>query len=228
MDGKAGNLTMDVPRTRLRAEAALLYVLLPAGLCLVRLDHPHVPVLPVLWLAGLLAGCWLVRHGFRAADFFGWRGLAACWRGVLIRVAIACVLLAGAVLWIAPDWFFELPRQRTGLWVLIVCLYPILSVYPQGIVYRALYYRRYAVLWSSPLLARLAGAVAFSLAHMVFMNPWALALTFAGGWFFNRTYERTQSLPVSNLEHALCGVAVFTIGLGRFFYHGTQALLQAL
>src|SRR5690554_5566867 len=130
------------------------------------------------------------------------------------------------VLAIEPDWLWHLPRANPRLWLLIMFFYPLLSVYPQGILYRALYYRRYARLFGQGWTARLVGAAAFSFCHVFFLNPLALVLTLVGGWFFCRTYERTRSLPVSNLEHALLGALLFTIGLGRFLYHGTQALFN--
>jgi membrane protease YdiL (CAAX protease family) len=54
--------------------------------------------------------------------------------------------------------------------------------------------------------------------HIVFRNPLAMALTFAGGILFAWRYEKTGSLFVSSFEHALYGCFLFTIGLGRYFY----------
>lgn len=91
--------------------------------------------------------------------------------------------------------------------------YPILSVFPQGILAcRGLFYARYAPLFGSGRRAWLAGALAPAL-HLVFMNVWAVALTFCGGLFINRTYRKTSSLLASGLEHALYGQLVF-YGLG--------------
>ena len=63
--------------------------------------------------------------------------------------------------------------------------------------------------------------------HRVFANPWALALTFGGGLFINRTYRRTGSMLASDLGHAAYGQLVFAIGWGRFLYHGTTRLMEA-
>ena len=35
-----------------------------------------------------------------------------------------------------------------------------------------------------------------------------------------RRYQRTGSLLVVSIEHALYGITIFAIGLGRYFYHG--------
>jgi membrane protease YdiL (CAAX protease family) len=65
-----------------------------------------------------------------------------------------------------------------------------------------------------------ASAAAFSLMHIVFKNPLALLLTFAGGILFAKTYEKTDSLVISLIEHALYGNYVFTLGLGKYLYLG--------
>jgi membrane protease YdiL (CAAX protease family) len=45
-------------------------------------------------------------------------------------------------------------------------------------------------------------------------------MTLVGGLLFAHTYWKTRSLLVSAIEHALYGCLLYTIGLGRFFYHG--------
>jgi membrane protease YdiL (CAAX protease family) len=66
----------------------------------------------------------------------------------------------------------------------------------------------------------LASAAAFGLAHLVLWNPLAVGLSALGGWMFASTYLRTRSLPAVCWEHALYGVALFTIGFGRYFVTG--------
>lgn len=211
-------------RGRLAVEFVAIYVVLPLVLTLAQLRVGGFPVLPVLWLASAPTALWLLGHGFRWRDFFGWHGLKRVWRGMFLRIVLAGIVMLLLVLAIDPDGLWDLPRANQRLWLLIMIFYPLLSVYPQGILYRALFYHRYARLFGQGWTVRLAGAAAFSFCHVFFLNPLALVLTLVGGWFFCRTYERTRSLQVSNLEHALLGALLFTIGLGRFFYHGTQVL----
>jgi membrane protease YdiL (CAAX protease family) len=97
-------------------------------------------------------------------------------------------------------------------------LYPVLSVYPQSIIYRAFLIHRYQPLFCSPQAIVLASATAFSFMHIIFHNPLAIWLTFVGGLLFACRYQKTGSLFVSSLEHALYGCLLFTIGLGRYFY----------
>ncbi len=214
---------------RLWLEFFGFYVALPALLLAVRLFHFTVPVLPVLWLAACPAARYLVaRQGWGAKELLGFAlTRSQAWR-LALRLAVAAALLTGGILLVAPAQVFELPRRHPQLWGFVMVLYPLLSVYPQGLLYRGLFYARYARLFGTERRAWLAGAVVFSLAHLVFANVWAVALTFAGGLLINRTYRQTGSLMASDLEHAVYGQLVFTCGWGRFLYHGTLRLLEGL
>jgi uncharacterized protein len=210
---------------RLGCEFAGLYLLMPLLLWWLGRGRE---VLPVLWLASVLALLVLLAQAgsaARLASLLRWQGWSDVWRPMLGRTLFAAVTLT-VLLWLwRPEWLFAFPRQRPRIWLMVIVLYPLLSVLPQGIVYRALFYARYAGLWRRPVSARLATTLSFSLAHLVFNNAGALVLTFIGGWIFAGLYERTQSLPISCLEHAIYGNLLFTIGWGPLLYHGTQALV---
>ena len=212
---------------RLWIEFTVLYLGLPALLLACRLHGLRFPVLPLLWLATLPAACCLVqRYGWDARRLLGPRLTRRQTGGLLARAGLAAALLAGGVLLLAPDRFLELPRRDFTLWCLVMGFYPLLSVLPQSVLYRALFYERYARLFRTGVGADFAGALVFSLAHLVFANGWALALTLVGGWLINRTYRQTGSLPAAALEHAAYGQLAFTTGWGRFLYHGTARLLE--
>ena len=100
-------------------------------------------------------------------------------------------------------------------------LYPILSVYPQGIVYRAFVFDRYRDLFGPPWAIVLASAFVFTYAHIVFRNWLALILTFLGGVLFGIRFLQTDSLLVTSFEHALYGCFLFTVGVGRSFHHAS-------
>jgi hypothetical protein len=57
------------------------------------------------------------------------------------------------------------------------------------------------------------------LAHLMFWNGVALALTAAGSVIFARAYLGRGFLQAV-LLHAVAGGIIFTSGLGVFFYHG--------
>jgi membrane protease YdiL (CAAX protease family) len=125
-----------------------------------------------------------------------------------------------AVALFLPDRLFDLPRERPLVWLAVVVLYPLLSVYPQELIFRAFLMHRYAPLVGTGTGAVAASAVAFGFAHVIFGNVWSVVLTVAGGWLFARRYQRTRSLPAAAAEHALYGLLAFTVGLGGLFYRG--------
>lgn len=212
---------------RLWVEFVLLYVVLPLALLAVRWVGGTFPVLPVLWLAAYPAAHYLVtRCGWSAKELVGFSMTRSQAAHLALRLAVAAAALTGGILLVAPEQLLELPRRNLSLWGLVMVFYPLLSVYPQGILYRGLFYARYARLFRTEHGAWLAGAVIFSFAHIVFLNVWAVALTLVGGFFINRTYRKTGSLLASDLEHAVYGQLVFTAGWGRFLYHGTVRLLE--
>jgi len=130
----------------------------------------------------------------------------------------------------APSLFLILLCNHPRLWATIMLGYPLFSVYPQGLIYRAFFFHRYRPLLqngfagaaldphtrSSIMIA--VSAATFALMHILFQNWIAHALTFPGGILFALRYCNTRSLAVSSLEHALYGCFLFTIGLGQYFY----------
>ncbi len=140
--------------------------------------------------------------------------------GIFALWAVISVAAVAAVAVIDPGRLFDLPREDTALWAAVVIGYPFFSVYPQELLYRAFLLHRYAPVFGTGLGAAAAGAAAFGFAHLLFGNVLAVVATVVGGWLFTRRYQRTRSLLTVSVEHALYGVTIFTIGLGRLFYHG--------
>ncbi|MGD9056199.1 MAG: CPBP family intramembrane metalloprotease [Desulfobacterales bacterium] len=140
-------------------------------------------------------------------------------KAVLIRFTVAAVLLGGYVVAFEPDLLFNFPRYRPHTWTMVMILYPLLSVCPQGLTHRAFLFHRYQLIFRGGWMI-FASAAAFSFMHIVFKNPLALLLTFAGGLLFAKTYTDSRSLIVSLVEHALYGNYIFTIGLGKYLYLG--------
>jgi len=189
---------------------------------------PGRPVLPALWIAtGVIGAALALDRTFDRGVFAASRLRAAGWRRILVRWAVAAAALTGILVLAKPEYLLQLPRERPRIWALVMVLYPLLSVVPQAVVYRAFLFHRHGGLFPSPRARLAAAAVAFALAHVVFLNPWALAFTLVGGWLFAGTYVRTGSLWASAIEHALYGCFLMTIGWGRFFYHGSIATAEA-
>nr|WP_246495387.1 CPBP family intramembrane glutamic endopeptidase [Ameyamaea chiangmaiensis] len=141
-------------------------------------------------------------------------------RAIGLRFAVLAPLIAFVTWWFWPATFLILPRQHPRFWLLIMVLYPVLSVWPQEMLYRAFLFTRYRPLLrrSGALIA--ASAVAFGFAHVIFLNPVAVVMTLLGGLLFAIDYDRHRSLRLTCLEHSLYGCLIFTLGLGRFFYTG--------
>ncbi len=116
--------------------------------------------------------------------------------------------------------WLHLPRERPELWVAIMVLYPIFSVWPQEVIYRAFFHHRYEPILRAPTTRIIVGGAVFGFMHVVFLNWLAPAMTFVGGLLFAWTYERSKSLVGVTIEHALWGCYVFTIGIGWYFFGG--------
>ncbi len=139
---------------------------------------------------------------------------------ILALFAVCVVVVGLLVAWRAPEILFGLPRRAPVLWILIMILYPLLSVYPQELVYRTFLFHRYEPVFARPWMRITASAGAFGFLHIVFKNEIAVVMTLVGGFLFARTYEASRSTLLVSIEHALYGCFVFTIGLGAYFYSG--------
>jgi uncharacterized protein len=154
---------------------------------------------------------------------FDWRELArggVGWGEVALVAAVTAVVAAGLVWLLVPGQALALPRRAPGLWVAIVLIYPFLSALPQELVFRVLFFRRYGGLFDGRRVAVAVNAAGFGLAHLMFWNWVAVALTVAGGLIFGHAYLRRGGFALAVVLHALCGGIIFTSGLGTFFYHG--------
>ncbi len=205
-------------RFYLIVEFCLLFVVMPA---VFRAGWLPLYVLRTLWIAAAVCALilWLDPQ-------FDRRNL---WRaGVLPRelprilklFLPLAALLALVVLFIRPDYLFSFVRARPGLWAIVMVLYPIFSVYPQGLVYRVFLFHRYRSLLPSAGARIAASGIAFGYMHIVFQNWIAVVLTLVGGLLFAYTYHRSSSAFVATVEHSLYGCFIITLGLGRFVYSG--------
>jgi uncharacterized protein len=139
---------------------------------------------------------------------------------VLVRFAVIAPVITILVWALAPGDFLSFPRENPRIWILVMTLYPLLSVWPQEVLYRALIYKRYAPVFGEGGGYIIASALAFGYMHIIFLNWIAVAMTLVGGYIFADDYRRGRSLALVSMEHALYGCLVFTVGLGRFFYAG--------
>jgi len=93
----------------------------------------------------------------------------------------------------------------------------LLSVIPQEILYRVFFFHRYRELFPGKGLLLFASTVVFSFVHIIYLNLVAVALTLAGGYFFSKTYQETDSFLLTVIEHSIYGCFLFALGLGSAF-----------
>ncbi len=213
---------MPAATLRLRAlEFAALFVLLPLliawqGEVMRRWIIPQLLLITALCLVLL----------WRDASFDRRRLMVwpKAWRPCLLRIAALLAIGGAAVLALAsqmPDAHpFALPRERPGLWLAILLLYPLLSALPQELIFRVFVFHRYRALFPGRRTLPFISAGVFALAHLVLGNWVALVLSLAGGLLFAYTYARTGSLGLVTLEHGLWGNWLLTVGMGPYFYGG--------
>ena len=213
-------------RTALLLEFLILFVALPLAY---RFSPVRIPALPLLWIVTAYAW-WQLLRDRRFDRTLLWN--AAALPGRLIAILTIFVVVA-FLLWLgvhrfAPQLEWSFVRQHPAFWGVVMVVYPVLSVYPQGLLYRAFFFSRYAAFFPERWTMIVASAAAFAFLHIIFRNWLAVALTFAGGLVFAARYAETGSLATSSLEHALYGCWIFTVGLGQFFYHGTIATVGSV
>lgn len=139
-------------------------------------------------------------------------------KNVLKRFALLGPLLTVFTVLFFPEYLFSFPLERPELFAAVILLYPLMSVLPQEIAYRAFFLQRYAKLFQNPKTLYIINIIAFAYMHIVFDNIYALFFSAIGGYMFLRTYIKSGSFILVIMEHTFYGWLVFTIGLGRFFY----------
>lgn len=211
-----------LPHALLWAECLALSIGLPLGLWLT--GYFRTVLYLTLWVIALT--CVLVLRldpSFDRARFFK---KSAITKAELKKILLLFVPLAVALTlftwYYDPGRFFGFPKERPQLWAMVMVLYPLLSVYPQEIIYRAFFFHRYAAILGQRHAMVWLSAAAFGFAH-VMMNNWiAIVFSGLGGVIFGYRYVKNKSLALVSLEHALYGNFVFTVGLGWYFYHGAH------
>lgn len=201
------------------AECFALFVALPL---FITFSPFRVYTFPTLFIIGLLciAVLWFDR-GFERRQLWFARGLTRVEvRRMMLYFVPASVGIVALTLLIVPERLFGFPRSEPVIYALVMLLYPILSAWPQEVIYRPFFFRRYRMFFPGRWPMILASAAAFGFVHIILLNPIAPLMTLVGGVLFGITYDRTRSTFAAAFEHTLYGWVIFTIGLGWFFYLG--------
>ena len=223
--GRANNRKLS--STRLLAEFIVLFLLLPIPFCFVEFIRPFL--IPTLVAVALACFVSLRRDElFPREHLWNVRKAVASLGGICISFLVAGIALTAFVYFFDRDSFLLLPRKKPLLWVAIMFLYPLLSVYPQEVIYRAFLFHRYKSIFPTPAAGILISALVFGFVHIVFKHYMSVVLSLIAGAFFAITYARTKSLAAVWLQHALFGALIFTLGLGKYFFHGTVKVAELI
>lgn len=175
-----------------------------------------VPVQKVVPLLLLFAYC----------AYVSWRGgvfqkeqfhLRAPWLQLGLRfVAIAGIALLFVRFYLRLPLFADLDAQPRLVAMLV--MYPLLSAFPQEVIFRGFFFHRYRDLFPHRGALLVVNVVLFAFAHVYFANTVVLVFTLVGGFLFAHTYFRTRSLVVVTIEHTAYGLLILSSGLWQYFY----------
>ena len=137
------------------------------------------------------------------------------WQRTIIKFLAIAIITSIYVYIVDYKNLFEVIKSKPMLWVAILFVYSVFSVYPQELVYRTFFFQRYESLFRSNALFIMVNAALFSLAHIFFKNTLVMIFTFVGGILFALTFKKTKSTLLVSIEHAIYGCWLFTVGMGE-------------
>lgn len=193
------------------SEFFILFVIFPVSLML---NYPLVVKLCLgifgfLYVLFVLVG--IEKLQLKMSSNLSWK---AFWKHTLFKLLIISVVTVLYMVFVDVENLFVVVLNKPLLWVAILFVYSVFSVYPQELIYRTFFFKRYEALFSSEGLVIFINAVLFSLAHLFFQNTLVLLLTFCGGLLFAYTFKNTRSTTLVTIEHAIYGSWLFTVGMG--------------
>ncbi|MFW5759637.1 MAG: type II CAAX prenyl endopeptidase Rce1 family protein [Cyclobacteriaceae bacterium] len=177
-----------------------------------------LPVEPMYYLIGfgVLLGVYLVQaSSFSNTIFVQW--ISINWLNQLLLFLSITLILSLLIYYFRHALWLQFPLANTQKYLLSLLLYPLLSVIPQEIIYRAFYYHRYTKIFSNRNIQILTNSFAFGFSHIIYGNWVAPAGAFLISFIFSHVYLKSKSLPVVCLVHYVYGIMIFTIGFGHYF-----------
>jgi len=136
------------------------------------------------------------------------------WISTLLKFLFIVIVTVLYVWFTDKIQLFNVVKSKPLLWVVILFVYSIFSVYPQEIIYRTFFFKRYRSLIRNEYVFIFINALVFSLGHIFFSNFLVMILTFFGGLLFAFTFSKTKSTVLVSIEHAIYGCWLFTVGMG--------------
>ncbi|WP_298517784.1 CPBP family intramembrane glutamic endopeptidase [uncultured Kordia sp.] len=204
---------MQLQRTSYKlTEFFILFIVLPVSLVL-----EYSPYIKAgLVVSGFIYIIWMLlkveKQEFKIGKFLDWKQF---WRRTLVLLVTISILTIAYVYFTDASKLFIVVRTKPLLWLVILFVYSIFSVYPQELIYRTFFFARYESLFKDKNLLVFVNAIVFCLAHLLFNNTLVLILTFLGGILFALTFQKTRSSLLVSIEHAIYGCWLFTVGMGE-------------
>jgi len=216
----AGSKPRIPNRWYLGFEFTVLFVGLPVLLYFYRHFLGSVLIPFLLIVSGGCLALLLVDSGFDRKRLLNADNFFSRLREILLVFIPWAAALTLAWALYRPQQLFAFARANPPLWAAVMVLYPLLSAYPQEIIFRTFLFHRYRRIFPNQKVRITASALAFGWAHLFFANWPAPTLSALGGFLIASTYAKTASTLQANIVHGLWGNLVFTIGLGQYFYGG--------
>lgn len=136
------------------------------------------------------------------------------WKSTLLKLVVI-VMTTTLFVWLTDKKaLFNVLLNKPLLWIFILFVYTFFSVYPQELIYRTFFFKRYKIFFKNENIFIFINAIIFALAHIFFKNMLVIVLTFLGGILFGLTYTKTNSTVLVSIEHAIYGCWLFTVGMG--------------
>jgi len=193
-------------------EFFLIFIIIPVSFVI---DFP-------VWIKGVIALIGFIyiiyvlikieKNKFRISKNLNW---ALFFRETFIKLAGIAVITIAFVYFLDYENLFKVLFNKPIMWLVLLFIYSVFSVYPQELIYRTFYFQRYQSLFKNKKLFIFTNAIVFCLAHLFFKNTVVIILTFFGGLLFAFTFNKTKSTLLVSIEHAIYGCWLFTVGMGE-------------
>ncbi|AUC86077.1 CPBP family intramembrane metalloprotease [Polaribacter sp. ALD11] len=192
-------------------ELFIIFILIPVSFA-----FNYAPILKMM--IGVLGFTYIIYVLFKVENIklrieknINWK---AFWKLTIIKFLIIAIVTATFVWFTDVKNLFVVVLNKPKLWILILLFYSLFSVYPQELLYRTFFFKRYKNVFKNESFFIFINAALFSLAHLFFKNTLVLILTFIGGILFAITYKKTKSTLLVSIEHSIYGCWLFTVGMG--------------
>ena len=109
-----------------------MFLAVPISLFAFRRQFGSIIVPSLVALGVICTALLLFDRRFERIRFWNTRHFGRHLRRTLLRFLPLALLVGGLTALLRPDLLFAFPRSRPGLWLAVILLYPIFSVYPRS------------------------------------------------------------------------------------------------